>query len=136
MRVGSADDPVETGAGCCTRSVRSTPAFSKEWCGATLVIAILLGGCQAPRAGTDNADQTQVSGTQAFVEQCIGAQAVDLAPEFVGLTEAELRARITTEALRRVVGRDGICSDRNDDRNRKRVNVIIEDGRVAWAGRF
>jgi hypothetical protein len=36
----------------------------------------------------------------------------------------------------RVVGRDGQCLSRDDDRRNDRVNFIIDDGVVIWAGRF
>jgi len=34
----------------------------------------------------------------------------------------------------RVLGRDGNCEDRHDDRNEGRVNLYLHDGVVVWAG--
>ncbi|GAB3003293.1 hypothetical protein GCM10023080_081300 [Streptomyces pseudoechinosporeus] len=36
----------------------------------------------------------------------------------------------------RVLGENGVCADGHDDLNRKRVNVVVHDGKVIWASMY
>lgn len=66
----------------------------------------------------------------------MGRDSARFAEEFVGLSEDEAAERVTTSGGLRVVARDGECLGRNDDFRTDRVNVIVQDGIVVWAGRF
>lgn len=81
-------------------------------------------------------DRALPARTAAFLERCAGDGQPDLAPQFLGLTEDGLRARLGDDAGWRLVGRDGECLVRADDLRPERVNVLVEDGRVVWAARF
>lgn len=75
--------------------------------------------------------------TAAFIERCVSDEQQHLAPELLGLTEEGLQARLREEDVpHRLVGRDGECLGRLRDLRPERVNVLVEDGRVVWAGRF
>lgn len=77
-------------------------------------------------------------GLQEFISRCVGREDAEPAPDgYVGLTEQQLRDSPPDPANPpRIVGRDRVCLDRTDDRRPERVNVIIDDSRVVWAGRF
>lgn len=77
-------------------------------------------------------------GLQEFIDRCVGREDAEPAPDgYVGLTEQQLQDSPPDPANpRRIVGRDRVCLDRTDDRQPERVNVIIDDSRVVWAGRF
>jgi hypothetical protein len=69
-----------------------------------------------------------------FVEKCIaGERNISATDTFVGLTEKELSLR-RSPLIARIVGRDGQCLDRTDDLRPGRLNLIIQDGKVVWAG--
>lgn len=77
-------------------------------------------------------------GIQEFIQRCVGREDTESAPDgYVGLTEQQLRdSPPNPEDPPRIVGRDRVCLDRTDDRRPERVNVILDDSRVVWAGRF
>ena len=87
----------------------------------------------------DPAANVLTAGQQAFIEECLSGNVESAlsAPGFVGRTYEEVAAPNERPVNPvRVLGRDGNCLDREDDRRENRVNVIIEDGTVIWAGRF
>ena len=61
-----------------------------------------------------------------------------LIPTYLGLSEQQARRRGATGVVRvvRVVGRDGTCLGRTRDHRADRVNLVVEGGKVTWAGRF
>ena len=71
----------------------------------------------------------------AFVDSCVGPGPAELAPELTGLTEDEFSNPPGADTNRRVIGRDGRCLDRPEDQTGTRVDAVVEDGRVVWAGR-
>lgn len=75
---------------------------------------------------------------RAFIEECLSgdSETALAAPGFVGLSEAEVRATAGDAAPQRVVARDGRCLSRDGDLRVNRVNLVVEDGKVIWAGRF
>lgn len=76
---------------------------------------------------------------QAFIEECLGGnyRTALPAPGLLGRTYEDVAPPNEKPVnVVRVVGQDGRCRDREDDRQDKRVNVIIENGVVIWAGRF
>lgn len=69
----------------------------------------------------------------AAVRQCVGAGFV-VEDGFNGEAEEAVSADIVAGGREvRVLGRDGGCEDRNDDRNLERVNLYVY-GLVVWAG--
>jgi hypothetical protein len=80
-------------------------------------------------------DRAVPVGTQAFLDRCAAEEGADLAPELLGLTEDELVGRLGEGSRGRVVGRDGTCLARPRDLDDDRVHVLVEAGRVVWAGR-
>jgi hypothetical protein len=96
-----------------------------------------------PAATVDRAEggPGEGAGLAAFIARCVGAEQPALTPEYVGLTEDEARRvvpRDLAEPIRefRVVGRDGDCLGRTRDLRSDRVNFLIVDGKILWAGRF
>lgn len=74
---------------------------------------------------------------QAFVDSCVGPENAPLEPQYVGMSEAEANPPNSYRPYpTRVVGRDGKCLGRTKDLQGNRVNLIVEDGKVIWAGRF
>lgn len=76
-----------------------------------------------------------------FINRCVGREDVPLAPAFVGLDEDKAtreESRVLAENVTtiRVIGRDGSCLGRTRDLRSDRVNLIVMDGEVVWAGRF
>lgn len=77
----------------------------------------------------------ELSDDVAFINRCVSGERQDLAPEYVGRSEQVLTtARFVVPA--RVVGRDGECLGRTRDLQLDRLNFIIRDGIIIWAGRF
>jgi hypothetical protein len=70
-------------------------------------------------------------------DACFGGSGGPTAAAYEGLAlaEAEARARREGEVVR-VLGEDGDCNDRTDDRDTQRVSVYLEDGEVVRARRF
>jgi hypothetical protein len=77
-------------------------------------------------------------GLQEFIDRCVGREDAEPAQDgYVGLTEQQLQdSPPDQENPARIVGRDRVCLDRTADRRPERVNVIIDDSRVVWAGHF
>lgn len=78
-------------------------------------------------------------GLQEFIERCVGKDQAGRAPDqdYVGLTEDQVdTASPDRTQAPRIVGRDRVCLGRDDDRQENRVNIILDDYRVVWAGRF
>lgn len=73
---------------------------------------------------------------QRFIEQCLSGDTPLPAPGFVGRTEAEATYANEDDVTWRVIGRDNRCLDRTPDAHEDRVNLILDDGIVIWAGRF
>lgn len=71
---------------------------------------------------------------RAFVAFCTGTERPLPAADHVGLTEQAATAAYGPST--RVVGRDGQCLGRTLDHREDRVNLVVEDGAVVWAGRF
>ena len=73
-----------------------------------------------------------------FISRCVGSEQAADAPEYVGLTEDQANRTKQPDTVNavRVVGQDGACLGRTRDLRRDRVNLIITDGEVVWAGRF
>lgn len=89
--------------------------------GLMLFVAATLGGCAE-------------TGTDAAIGQCVGTgfRADDT---YVGREARTVTADVVASGQSvRVLGRDGGCEDRDDDRDADRVNLYIVDGLVAWAG--
>ena len=81
-------------------------------------------------------DEALPDRTAAFIERCVAGEQLDLAPELLGLTEDDLQSVLEDGTDLRVIGRDGDCLAQRRDLRPERVNVLVEDGRVVWAGRF
>lgn len=86
-------------------------------------------GEEKPPAALTEAQRT-------FVESCVGQENALPAPGWVGMSESEIEAFELPKIRPRLVGRDGECLGRDRSRRDDRVNVIIEDDTVIWAGRF
>ncbi len=71
----------------------------------------------------------------AFIQECVGGLNVPLAPEWIGRDEGVLANVDLAEPLR-VIGREGKCLARTDDRDERRLNLIVRGGKIIWAGRF
>lgn len=132
--VGAADSVSDRGS--YGRRGADLSATARRHCAIAVTVGVLVGACQPGGETTGTDDEPTDSAPRMFVEQCVGAESADLVPEFVGLTEAQLMERLGMKTMYRVVGRDGLCLDRNDTRSPNRLNVIVEDTRVVWAGRF
>jgi hypothetical protein len=84
--------------------------------------------------------------TEAFLTECLGARADRQVPRFLGLPpDADLQAESfgfldpfagEGPATRRVVGRDGVCLDRDDAVDPDRLSLVVVDGVVVSAGAF
>lgn len=70
-------------------------------------------------------------------DTCFGGSDGPTVDAYEGLTlaEAEARARQDGQVVR-VLGADGECEDRTDDRDTGRVSLYLEDGEVVRARRF
>jgi hypothetical protein len=104
-----------------------------------------LAGCLAGAPGAEVEESgdspAEGAGLHAFINRCVGAENPTSAPGYVGLTEEQaMRPKqpesADTVSVVRVVGRDGICLGRTRDLRRDRVNLLVADGKVVWAGRF
>ena len=70
-------------------------------------------------------------------DACFAASGGPAADAYEGLTLAEAEARAGREAeVVRVLGEDGECNDRTDDRRTDRVSLYLEGGEVVRARRF
>ena len=90
---------------------------------ALLVLAgvVALSGCAAPDI-------------DVAVRRCVDAGFV-ADDGYNGEDEEAVSADLVTGGHEvRVLGRDGGCEDRHDDRNPERINLYVVDGRVVWAG--
>jgi DNA-directed RNA polymerase specialized sigma24 family protein len=95
-------------------------------------------GAEVKESGDSPAEGT---GLDAFINRCVGAENPTPAPGYVGLTEEQATGTeqpepADTVSVVRVVGRDGTCLGRTRDLRRDRVNLLVADGKVVWAGRF
>ena len=113
-----------------TRPVRAAVGAGLALAVAAVAVSVLRG----PDDGTGTASSADA------VARCVHRDRVPLAPEHVGLPEdVAVRTRPSAAATVRdvrVIGRDGACLDRTDDSRPERVNLIVVDRRVVWAGRF
>lgn len=74
---------------------------------------------------------------QAFIDSCVGQENALHAPGLAGRAEADvMRSDSLNPIQKRVVGRDGECLARTRDRVNSRFNLIVDRGKVIWAGRF
>ena len=74
---------------------------------------------------------------QKLIDSCVGRENALPAPGWVGTVEADVaQKQASSEHPVRVVARNGTCAGRDDDRREDRVNLVLDDGRVIWAGRF
>ena len=93
----------------------------------TRLALVVLGGALA-LSGCAEVD------TDAAVRQCVGAGFAE-DDSYVGGDEQTVVAELVARGQEvRVLGRDGGCENRHDDRNEERVNLYLVDGLVAWAG--
>lgn len=80
-----------------------------------------------------------LAGEVRSAERC-SREERDPAPEYLGLSEAEAisLARSAAPGWRtiRVIARDGQCLPITRDLVPTRVNLVLRDGEVVWAGRF
>jgi hypothetical protein len=57
--------------------------------------------------------------------------------DLVGRSLSDVKAAETASGHDiRVLGENGVCADGHDDLNRKRVNVVVQDGEVIWASMY
>ena len=104
-------------------------------------LARCLGDITAARVVERGVSVAQGAGLEAFIKECVGAETARSADEYHGLTEGEATRTKRPESAdtittSRVVGRDGECLFRTADFRSDRVNLLIADGKVVWAGRF
>ena len=70
-------------------------------------------------------------------DACFAGSGGPTADAYEGLTLAEAEARAQRDGqVVRVLGQDGECNDRTDDRRTDRVSLYLEDGEVVRARRF
>lgn len=86
------------------------------------------------------AEYGRETGHAEFIDRCVGAdrdQATP-APDYLGTSEKDIDKAISDDGpvTIRILGRDGECIGRDSDLRRDRVNVVIADAKVVWAGRF
>lgn len=122
------------------------PPGVERACPANLVTQQATVRLDAPLANRfviDGLDNKQIIPAQdtpeAFIERCLGNDRGQASPAdgYVGTSEADIDRMITDDRpVIRVLGRNGECSDRDDDLRTDRVNVLIAGGEVIWAGRF
>lgn len=124
------------------------PPGVEPFCTANLVeqdVTVRLDAPLANRFVIDGRNDKQIVPQQdtpeAFIERCLGTGTgrgqVGPAQEYVGATEADIDRMIAgTGPPIRVIGRNGECLDRLDDLQTDRINVLIANGEVIWAGRF
>lgn len=92
---------------------------------------------EASRPGTPSGAPVLTAQQQAFVDACVGQENAAPAPQYVGMAEAQANPADSYRPYpTRVVGRDGECLGRTNDLRGDRVDLIVESGRVIWAGRF
>lgn len=110
--------------------------------GAADVLAECLAAAPGARVEEAVGSAAEGAGLEVFIQRCVGAaENAVLTPALVGLPEDEATresSRVLAEgaATVRVIGRDGTCLGRTRDLRSDRVNLLIADGKVVWAGRF
>lgn len=75
----------------------------------------------------------QAHGQAEFVRRCVGAEQVSPDERYLGWTEEEVRT--ATQPVR-VICRDRVYLDRTTDGHSERLNLVVENGKVVWAGHF
>lgn len=78
-------------------------------------------------------------GEASFIEQCTGDQKQYVVPGYIGMTEQDAlaappkNARVPVRSAR-VTARDGDCSLVTADLRPDRADLIVQNGKVIWAG--
>ena len=117
----------------------------------TVALLAVLAACGSADAGADRAaGAASPSGSYAWAQDC-GVEYYKHLPhnpgasndhaygaeEYVGLSLQEATKRAESAGLTlRVLGTDGDCMDRTDDRRSNRVNFYVESETVRTAARF
>jgi hypothetical protein len=132
--------------------MRAVAPINRSPRSALLVLAVVaLAGCTGGRGSGSQEDVLQrpspraiptpvpsLTAVQAeFVASCVGQEDARFAAEFVGRTEDQavvVNSQNTTPF--RLVARDGVCLPRPESPEPEWVNLIVENGKIIWAGRF
>lgn len=72
-------------------------------------------------------------GRAEAVERCVRGEA-DAEQRYIGLTESQLQQ--TEPGPVRVICRDRVVLGRTSDNRPERLNIVVENGTIIWAGRF
>ena len=116
---------------------------------ALIVLGVsLITGCSG--SGTDPKDNPTTHAQQpgAQTPAATGGRGTNCIPSVTSQsarTRADLIGRSLSDVTStetaaghkvRVLGENGNCADRRDDYRNKRVNIVIQDGKVIWASMF
>jgi hypothetical protein len=72
-------------------------------------------------------------GRAELLERCV--EGTEVEDRWVGMTEQQVRDADPVRPVR-VICKDRVFLDRTSDSHADRLNLVIEQGRVIWAGRF
>lgn len=73
-------------------------------------------------------------GRAEFIANCVEGEGASAEDRFVGMSEAEVEEAVAGPV--RVICRDRVFLDRTTDRHPTRLNIVVEQGLVIWAGSF
>lgn len=113
-----------------------TPAMHSAWASGDAVES--LRDCVEGVAGADievvEGRPGDERGRAAFIERCI-EQGVKVEPGYVGMSEQAVQAAEGARAVR-VICRDRAFLDRTNGSAPDQLSIVVERGKVLWAGRF
>lgn len=73
-------------------------------------------------------------GQAESIEQCVRGETSAVEERYIGMTESQVRDAEPEPV--RVICRDRVFLDRTSDYRPDRLNIVVEQGVVVWAGRF
>ncbi len=74
-------------------------------------------------------------GRAESIKRCAEGLRVEVEPRYAGMTQAEFDEARPPGPIR-VICKDRVFLDRTSDHNADRLNLVIENNRIVWAGRF
>lgn len=74
-------------------------------------------------------------GQDASIKRCANGSRVKTEPRHIGMTNDEFKKARQPGPVR-IICKDRVFLDRTSDHNADRLNLVIENNRIVWAGRF
>lgn len=74
-------------------------------------------------------------GQAESIKRCADGSRVEVEPRYVGMTQEEFDEARPVGPVR-VICKDRVFLDRTSDHNADRLNLVIENNQIVWAGRF